>query len=116
MEDTLEPIAVDPSEISEREDASLLSVPAVGPPVDLPETTGKARSLVALESTALTATLWTVITYGAQQGLRLANSLILTHLLAPAAFGQVTLVMTLIVAPATTAPAGSATVPVMEPV
>ena len=98
MEDTLETIDVDPSEISAREiDASVLSAPPVGPPVELPETSGKTRSLVALESTALTATLWTVITYGAQQGLRLANSLILTHLLAPAAFGQVTLVMTLIV-------------------
>ena len=50
-----------------------------------------------LESTALRATVWTVVSYGAAQALRLANSLILTHLLAPEAFGQVTLVMTLIV-------------------
>ncbi len=50
-----------------------------------------------LESTALHATLWTVLDYGAGQTLRLANSWILTRLLVPAAFGEMTLVMTLIV-------------------
>jgi len=50
-----------------------------------------------LESTALRATVWTVIAYGAAQALRLVNSLVLTRLLVPAAFGQMTLVMTLIV-------------------
>ncbi len=51
----------------------------------------------ALESKALTATLWTVLSYGAGQGLRVVNSLILTRLLLPAAFGEMALVTTLIV-------------------
>ncbi len=50
-----------------------------------------------LESTALTATFWTVLDYGAGQSLRLVNSWVLTRLLVPAAFGEMTLVMTLIV-------------------
>ena len=50
-----------------------------------------------LESTALHATLWTVLDYGAGQSLRLVNSWVLTRLLVPAAFGEMTLVMTLIV-------------------
>jgi O-antigen/teichoic acid export membrane protein len=52
---------------------------------------------VALESQALHATLWTVVSYGAAQCLRVANSLILTRLLLPQAFGEMTLVITLIV-------------------
>jgi O-antigen/teichoic acid export membrane protein len=51
----------------------------------------------ALESKALTATIWTVLDYGAGQGLRVVNSLVLTRLLDPAAFGEMALVTTLIV-------------------
>ena len=51
----------------------------------------------ALESRAINATLWTVLSYGAGQGLRVVNSLILTRLLLPAAFGEMALVTTLIV-------------------
>jgi O-antigen/teichoic acid export membrane protein len=51
----------------------------------------------ALESRALRATLWTILSYGATQCLRVANSLILTRLLLPQAFGEMTLVITLIV-------------------
>ncbi len=50
-----------------------------------------------LRSTALRATVWTVVSYGAAQALRVVNSLILTRLLMPAAFGQITLVTTLMV-------------------
>ncbi len=51
----------------------------------------------ALESRALKATLWTVLSYGAGQCLRVVNSLVLTRLLLPAAFGEMALVTTLIV-------------------
>ena len=51
----------------------------------------------ALESRALNATFWTVVQYGAGQLLRLVSSYILTRLLLPEAFGQMTLVTTLIV-------------------
>ncbi len=51
----------------------------------------------ALESRALNATFWTIVQYGAGQGLRLVNSYILTRLLLPEAMGQMTLVTTLIV-------------------
>jgi O-antigen/teichoic acid export membrane protein len=50
-----------------------------------------------LENRALHATLWTVISYGAAQCLRLGNSLILTRLLLPQALGEMTLVITVIV-------------------
>ena len=51
----------------------------------------------ALEATALRATLWTIVSYGSGQSLRVVNSLVLTRLLLPAAFGQLTLVSTLVV-------------------
>lgn len=51
----------------------------------------------ALESRALNATFWTIVQYGAGQGLRLVNSYILTRLLLPEAMGQMTLLTTLIV-------------------
>lgn len=51
----------------------------------------------ALKSKALTATFWTVLSYGAGQSLRVVNSLVLTRLLLPAAFGEMALVTTLIV-------------------
>ena len=63
-----------------------------------PVTAAAARmEMSGLESAALRATLWTVVSYGAAQALRLVNSLVLTRLLVPAAFGQMTLVTTLIV-------------------
>jgi len=51
----------------------------------------------ALEATALKAALWTVVSYGSSQLLRIANSLVLTRLLLPDAFGEMALVTTLIV-------------------
>ena len=51
----------------------------------------------ALESRALRATLWTIISYGATQALRVVNSIILTRLLMPEAFGEMIVVITLIV-------------------
>ena len=51
----------------------------------------------ALESTALKATIWTVLDYGAGQSLRVVNSLVLTRLLLPSAFGEMALVTTVIV-------------------
>src|ERR1700722_3775887 len=54
-------------------------------------------NIEALESRALNATVWTIVQYGAAQGLRLVNSVILTRLLFPEAIGQMTLVTTLIV-------------------
>jgi O-antigen/teichoic acid export membrane protein len=51
----------------------------------------------ALRSTALKATFWTVMDYGAGQVLRVVNSLVLTRLLLPEAFGEMMLVTTLIV-------------------
>ncbi|ADW68902.1 oligosaccharide flippase family protein [Granulicella tundricola] len=53
--------------------------------------------MASLESKALNATLWTILSYGAAQGLRVVNSLVLTRLLLPEAFGELSLVMTLIV-------------------
>jgi O-antigen/teichoic acid export membrane protein len=56
---------------------------------------GHARK--ALESTAMRATFWTVTDYGCAMTLRIVNSLVLTRLLMPEAFGLMTLVTTLIV-------------------
>jgi O-antigen/teichoic acid export membrane protein len=50
-----------------------------------------------LEATALKAALWTFMDYGFGQSLRVVNSLVLTRLLVPAAFGEMALVTTLIV-------------------
>lgn len=50
-----------------------------------------------LESTALRATFWTVMDYGCSMALRVVNSMVLTRLLMPEAFGLMTLVTTLIV-------------------
>lgn len=62
-------------------------------PADAAARTEKAQ----LESTALNATLWTVLSYGAQQTLRVANSLILTRMLLPTAFGEMQLITSFIV-------------------
>jgi O-antigen/teichoic acid export membrane protein len=51
----------------------------------------------ALESTAMRATFWTVTDYGCGMALRIVNSLVLTRVLMPEAFGLMTLVTTLIV-------------------
>ncbi len=51
----------------------------------------------ALEKQALRATFWSILEYGSGIGLRVVSSLVLTRLLLPAYFGEVTLVMTLIV-------------------
>ncbi len=63
---------------------------AIGAPIS-------GGEFAALESRAMHATIWTVISYGATQALRLGNSMILTRLLLPQAFGEMTLVMTLII-------------------
>jgi O-antigen/teichoic acid export membrane protein len=85
MEELLEPPAV-------------MEEPALAAPFDeSPQGSPPPVEIGALESTALRATFWTVISYGAAQGLRLVNSLVLTRLLVPEAFGQMTLVTTLIV-------------------
>ena len=51
----------------------------------------------ALESKALSATFWTALSYGSGQALRVVNSLILTRLLLPSAFGELQLVTAVIV-------------------
>ena len=61
------------------------------------EETRPRGEFAALESRALHATLWTIISYGATQCLRIVNSLVLTRLLMPQAFGEMTLVITIIV-------------------
>ncbi len=57
----------------------------------------RAPRVSALEGKALHATLWTFLSYGAGQSLRVVNSLVLTRLLLPSAFGETQLVMVLIV-------------------
>jgi O-antigen/teichoic acid export membrane protein len=58
---------------------------------------GEAVFRTALESKAMRATFWTVADYGSSMVLRVANSVILTHLLMPEAFGLMILVSTLVV-------------------
>ena len=53
--------------------------------------------LAALEGKAVTATIWTVASYGSTQLLRFVNSAILTRLLIPSAFGEMTLVSTIVI-------------------
>lgn len=58
---------------------------------------GSERSILSLlESAAIKAAAWTAISYGAAYGLRAVNSLVLTRLLPPAAFGEIILVSTVI--------------------
>ena len=62
------------------------------------EASGTGETVKQLEATALTDRVsWTVLDYGLSQCLRVVNSLLLTHLLVPAAFGEMGLVTTLIV-------------------
>jgi O-antigen/teichoic acid export membrane protein len=62
-----------------------------------PETTEAPVGFRSLERKALRASLWSVIEYGSATGLRVVSSLVLTRLLLPAYFGEMTLVMTMIV-------------------
>ncbi len=75
--------------------------PLAGAPVDLgagaPAGSGAAAELGALESRAGSASFWTMLSYGSSIPLRLINSLVLTRLLAPQYYGEVTLVTTFIV-------------------
>jgi O-antigen/teichoic acid export membrane protein len=50
-----------------------------------------------LESAAVGATAWTILAYGGGQALRIVNSLLLSHLLAPDSFGLMTLLTTFII-------------------
>ena len=61
-----------------------------------PPPTVEPRAQKALESTAVRATFWIVMDYGASMALRVVNSLILTRLLMPEYFGLMTLVSTLV--------------------
>ena len=94
----MEQAIADPSTLAEAEASPAPSFPSAPPNFSTasppPEPPVEMR---ALESKALHATLWTVLSYGAGQGLRIVNSLILTRLLLPAAFGEMALVTTLIV-------------------
>lgn len=58
---------------------------------------GAQTELGALESRAVNASFWTMLSYGSSIPLRLINSLLLTRLLAPQYYGEVTLVTTFIV-------------------
>lgn len=49
-----------------------------------------------LEGKAITGTIWTVGFYGVSQGLRMVNSVVLTHMLLPQYFGLMALVSTLL--------------------
>ena len=51
----------------------------------------------ALENQALRATFWSILEFGSAMGIRVVSSLVLTRLLLPAYFGEITLVMTLII-------------------
>jgi O-antigen/teichoic acid export membrane protein len=58
------------------------------------DTQGEQR---ALEKKALRASFWSILEYGSGMGLRVVSSLVLTRLLAPVYFGEMTLLTTLIV-------------------
>jgi O-antigen/teichoic acid export membrane protein len=50
-----------------------------------------------LEARAARASIWTILEYGSGMGLRVVSSLVLTRLLLPAIFGEMTLLTTLII-------------------
>jgi O-antigen/teichoic acid export membrane protein len=52
--------------------------------------------LRALEKKALQASVWSILEYGSGMGVRVVSSLVLTRLLLPAYFGELTLVFTVI--------------------
>jgi len=66
-----------------------LTLEAVSDPSDV--------ELRSLEKKAVQASVWSVLEYGSGMALRILNSLILTRLLLPAYFGEITLVSTLVV-------------------
>jgi hypothetical protein len=103
-------LAINSSEIPQSKMAEVLAATTEIDPVQTAEAIAPMPSLpsealplqpkteiAALESRAINATFWTIVQYGCGQGLRLVNSFILTRLLFPEAFGQMTLVTTLIV-------------------
>ena len=79
------------------ESAALIDGPPLGEVAEQTVEAPARLELGKLQSAALRATAWTVVSYGATQALRVVNSLILTRILLPAAFGQITLVTTLMV-------------------
>jgi len=94
MESTLEGdvVTLEAPSVLEPEVLVEATAPAPEPP------TGPERSVLSfLESAAIKAAAWTVVSYGAAMGLRVVNSLVLVRLLAPEAFGEMALVSTLIV-------------------
>jgi O-antigen/teichoic acid export membrane protein len=60
-------------------------------------TTESSVALRALEKKAIRGVVWSILEYGSGMGLRVVSSLVLTRLLAPVYFGEMTLVTTLIV-------------------
>ena len=60
-------------------------------------TTESTVGLRALEKKAIRGAVWSILEYGSGMGLRVVSSLVLTRLLAPVYFGEMTLVTTLIV-------------------
>ena len=56
-----------------------------------------ASDLAQLETRAARASIWTIVEYGSGMGLRVVSSLVLTRLLLPAVFGEMTLLTTLII-------------------
>lgn len=60
------------------------------------ETAALADSQRKLESKAMTATVWTIGSYGIAQSLRMVNNMVLTRLLVPEYFGLMILVSTLV--------------------
>ncbi len=77
-------------------DAAVADAVAVGPAA-VDGVAAEPVNYKKLESTAMNATFWTVMDYGSSTSLRIVNSLVMTRLLLPEAFGEVGLVMTLIV-------------------
>lgn len=55
------------------------------------------QQIRTLENKALQASVWSILEYGSGMGLRVVSSLVLTRLLLPAYFGEITLVTTLVV-------------------
>jgi O-antigen/teichoic acid export membrane protein len=67
------------------------------PPLTLEAVSDQAPiQLRALEKKALRASVWSILEYGSGMGLRVVSSLVLTRLLLPAYFGELTLVFTVI--------------------
>jgi O-antigen/teichoic acid export membrane protein len=66
-------------------------------PVTSPAVPDHARAHGSLKKRAFSASIWSILEYGFGMCLRVVSSLVLTRLLAPAYFGEITLVTTLIV-------------------